>query len=629
LGALAFPALVRSNTIDWINPAGGTFQVGSNWSGGAVPGTADTARFGLSGTPLDVTLTASVTADRLVVASGADVTFHTSSFNFVANSATSAGIVIGDIASPTPGRLDVATGRLGAFDIVLGDEAGAAGIGQIESGSWGSSRLFLIGNGGDGTFSASGSFANLSAVTLGSDSAARGFMHVDAGFLGANGPLRVGGSGAGTLLITGGTDIGTGPVIVADAPGSNGTIDLRSNVEWAVGTVTVGNGGSGTLLIGEGTMAGSGTTCVAQLPGSRGWLSINGGSVAFGEVNIGGSATAAGGDGTFVLDSGSISTFRALRAWDHGFIAWNDGTLGVGSIDLRGGGAMTMSAGPSAKLLKTKSVAIDLPGGSRLDVNDNDALLTGTTRSLVESYVTSARHGGDWNGAGLSSSSAKTQANHATTIGVLSGAEYIAATGTSTFDGSTVASSNVLVKYTWYGDTDFNGRVNFDDYVRVDNGFNNHLNGWLNGDLDFNGVVNFDDYVLIDLAFNTQTGTLGRALSYLDGSDGSTASMNDPALRRVVQHAGQFGDAYARSFLAAVPEPATPGLMCVLPIFLKRARSRRVKSVGEDRLRGSRRQGTALLASGSGFLNFDVRCSPEVKNRLSPDVSQNNSPPRP
>jgi len=62
----------------------------------------------------------------------------------------------------------------------------------------------------------------------------------------------------------------------------------------------------------------------------------------------------------------------------------------------------------------------------------------------------------------------------------------------------------VLVKYTYYGDTDFNGAVNFDDYSRTDNGFSTGKSGWLNGDFDGNGGVNFDDYALIDLAFNTQ-----------------------------------------------------------------------------------------------------------------------------
>jgi len=66
----------------------------------------------------------------------------------------------------------------------------------------------------------------------------------------------------------------------------------------------------------------------------------------------------------------------------------------------------------------------------------------------------------------------------------------------------------VLVKYTYYGDTDFNGVVNFDDYSRTDAGFNQNKSGWLNGDFDGNGVVNFDDYSLIDLAFNLQTAVL-------------------------------------------------------------------------------------------------------------------------
>jgi len=107
--------------------------------------------------------------------------------------------------------------------------------------------------------------------------------------------------------------------------------------------------------------------------------------------------------------------------------------------------------------------------------------------------------------------------------------------------------------------------VNFDDYVRTDNGFNNHLTGWLNGDFDLNGQVNFDDYVLIDLAFNTQNGTLGRALSFLNGDDWSGGDVSGPALRRVHLHFSEFGQEYARSFLAAVPEPSTVAM--VLPLL--------------------------------------------------------------
>jgi hypothetical protein len=121
------------------------------------------------------------------------------------------------------------------------------------------------------------------------------------------------------------------------------------------------------------------------------------------------------------------------------------------------------------------------------------------------------RNGGGWNGTGITSSAAATMTAHNTTLGAMDFSDYWSVYGKgATFDGEPLDSTAVLVKYTYYGDTDFNGHVNFDDYLRTDNGFNNHLSGWLNGDFDLNGTVNFDDYVLIDLAFNTQSGTLRR-----------------------------------------------------------------------------------------------------------------------
>ena len=100
-------------------------------------------------------------------------------------------------------------------------------------------------------------------------------------------------------------------------------------------------------------------------------------------------------------------------------------------------------------------------------------------------------------------------AAHNTTLGLLEATEFQSIYGTTAlFDGEALDTTALLIKYTYYGDADFNGKVNFDDYVRTDNGFNNHQSGWLNGDFDLNGSVNFDDYVLIDLAFNTQNGTL-------------------------------------------------------------------------------------------------------------------------
>jgi hypothetical protein len=213
------------------------------------------------------------------------------------------------------------------------------------------------------------------------------------------------------------------------------------------------------------------------------------------------------------------------------------------------------------------------------DVNDNDVVLRSGAAADVATLIRSGRNNGAWTGQGITSSAARTQTSHATTIGLLTGAEYHSVGGT-TFDGLTVNDTDLLTKYTWYGDTDFNGRVNFDDYVRTDNGFNNHLTGWLNGDFDLNGSVNFDDYVLIDLAFNTQSGTLGRALSYLDGSDRSTNGMNGAALQRVVRDFAEFGNDYAGHLLAAVPEPTLAGIAGVATSVAMLRRRRHARSAG-------------------------------------------------
>jgi autotransporter-associated beta strand protein len=239
-------------------------------------------------------------------------------------------------------------------------------------------------------------------------------------------------------------------------------------------------------------------------------------------------------------------------------------------------GRSTLATGGSRTLV-TNGLFIDTTDAF-VDVMEHAAVVdyTGLTQyGTVAAYIATARNGGAWDGpGGLTSSAAASHPTHSTTLGVMEGSDYRAIYGQSaTFKGESVDDTSVLVRYTWYGDTDFNGTVNFDDYVRIDNGFNNHLAGWLNGDFDLNGVVNFDDYVLIDLAFNTQSGTLRRALAFLDGTDRSSKRMSEPALGRVEQHFAEFGGDYARHFLSAVPEPAVGA--CALVLAGRRRRGRR------------------------------------------------------
>jgi hypothetical protein len=161
-------------------------------------------------------------------------------------------------------------------------------------------------------------------------------------------------------------------------------------------------------------------------------------------------------------------------------------------------------------------------GAGYLDLNSNDLLLnyTGASpRSGVQAMINATRNGGAWSGAGaIRSGSAKDNVKHNTTLGVLEATELKSLFGpAASFDGQFPDDTAVLIKYTYYGDTDFNGVVNFDDYSRTDSGFNQHKTGWMNGDFDSNGHVDFDDYSLIDLAFNTQGAPLRPSLGGTGG----------------------------------------------------------------------------------------------------------------
>jgi hypothetical protein len=97
----------------------------------------------------------------------------------------------------------------------------------------------------------------------------------------------------------------------------------------------------------------------------------------------------------------------------------------------------------------------------------------------------------------------------------------------------------------------------------------------VNGDFNYSGTVDFDDYVLIDIAFNSQSGTLGRAMAYLDGTDRTPSGREAAGVAEVIEHFEQFGLPYAQHFLAAVPEPGSIASLVTSAATLMSVRRRR------------------------------------------------------
>ena len=199
------------------------------------------------------------------------------------------------------------------------------------------------------------------------------------------------------------------------------------------------------------------------------------------------------------LASGAAATFTA------------PGVSHLRSLALGTGSSATLAPGGS-KLLSLESVVLD--NSATLNLTDNDLRVgAGTSRALIEQWIAHARNlgpggAGAWDGTGITSATARANAARNTALGVLAGEEYSSVGGNGTFDGEAYATADTLVKYTYNGDANFSGSVTFDDYVRIDVGFNQQRTGWLNGDFNYSGSVNFDDYVLIDVTFNSQSGAL-------------------------------------------------------------------------------------------------------------------------
>ncbi|CAN5365673.1 hypothetical protein BH09PLA1_BH09PLA1_05360 [soil metagenome] len=303
------------------------------------------------------------------------------------------------------------------------------------------------------------------------------------------------GTGTDSLTIQGSTGNDTIGVAAGTITGTS-TI-VYSNFE----SLTVnGNDGNDTINF-DGTGLSNVTVTGGNGDDTLNLTNVSNASLVF---NLGGD------NNTLNLNSGSYTISADLGAVGTMAVAINGGSMPFNvsqhlrSLTVTSGGSGSLAAGGTRVM---SLGALSITGTGNFDLNNNDAIVDYTGSSAlasVQSMINSARNGGNWLGNGLNSTSARTQSPKNTTLGAIEGSGYIAIYGATPFAGETVDGTSVLIKYTYYGDADFNGVVNFDDYSRTDAGFNSNSNGWLNGDYDGNGIVNFDDYSLIELAFNTQ-----------------------------------------------------------------------------------------------------------------------------
>jgi T5SS/PEP-CTERM-associated repeat protein len=403
-------------------------------------------------------------------------------------------------------------------------------------------------------------------------------------------------AGGGNVSAAGGTITFSGSVIVQGNP-----LNLTGPVVNAGTLNLLGSNAavSAALLSNTGTIAGHGTVSTVSGLTNSGSIQFSGITDILGPVTNSNSLLVtgggAGGPTTFynaVANTGNISvstgaavvflaavtntgtfTGPGAKIFDGG-----GGTSSLGSIDsvvgstiVRPGAAITLNDFNEATVtvqgginvnpngtIANRTGNLTISAGSKLDLADNDLIVdyTGASpASLIRSYLLTGYNGGAWNGSGLVSAAGSSDASHRTALGYGDASDL----GITRLDGQNITGPAVVVKYTYYGDSSLDGKVDLgNDFNLFLQGFVNHGAGWELGDYNYDGVVNATDFQLFINGFKSQGGSLG-------------------SLDAVIADSSLLSTAQKAQLLTAVPEPATDLIALVVCGFAFSRRSRRMR----------------------------------------------------
>jgi hypothetical protein len=158
------------------------------------------------------------------------------------------------------------------------------------------------------------------------------------------------------------------------------------------------------------------------------------------------------------------------------------------ALNIAGGNVQLGTGGTNTLVVRALSVT----SGGVLDLADNAVVYKNGDPAAVRAMIAATYQGGAWSGAGgITSSAAAADFTGATALGYASNAIL----NKSSFGGETgLISTDVLIKYTYYGDTDLGGSVTLDDFTLFLGGYRSAGSSWLKGDFDYSGVVTLDDF---------------------------------------------------------------------------------------------------------------------------------------
>ncbi len=208
------------------------------------------------------------------------------------------------------------------------------------------------------------------------------------------------------------------------------------------------------------------------------------------------------GAGRWILNG--APTYTGNTTVSAGTLTFGNSLTTSPSVNIASGASMTLSLAGN-NILATQ--ALNIATGGTLDLNDNDLIVDYTGASplaTIKSWLKSGFNNGNENGPGIISSAALTNGT-----GELGYAEN-SQVNVGTIDGVTPDQTAVIVKYTYFGDTNLDGSVNASDFGRFLDGLATGGSTWVQGDFTYDNKVDLgNDFALFLVGYLGQGNSLG------------------------------------------------------------------------------------------------------------------------
>jgi hypothetical protein len=299
----------------------------------------------------------------------------------------------------------------------------------------------------------------------------------------------------------------------------------------------------GSLTVGSDTALGTGTVWFNTV--DIGFLSASTTVTLNNPIVITGVAHFSGANvmtlaGPIDLDGGQRSIYA-----DNSATTTITGEVFDGSLTKMGAGLLQMTHVRLPTLAVNAGTLKILPNGTNAGTSRVQAFTISSTTSGIKLDLTDNDLIYDYNPGGIASATGFTRTYlHGGQLitslgdGVHTGLGYGEASvlGLSSFDGQSIDSTTVLIKFTYFGDANLDGKVDIQDLLALARHYNTTGNQvWTNGDFNYDGVVNNTDLTL--LVANWQAGVgapLGEPLDATLANLTGSASVPEPALAALV-----------------------------------------------------------------------------------------------